>query len=154
MPPFRKESLLHLQPPTRHSSFILYDEGGAFDFLIDCSPASLMELARIVGLAAESSHQTHLYIMTARATWTAARECLTQPFPGRISTADSMTASSRGGRAHGPSLIRSQAGRLSLMRWELEMSSGCESGWQKGPGAWGQIFSILASSQPLGTCSP
>lgn len=38
----------------RHSSFISYDEGGAFDLLIDCSPAVLMELAFTVGLVSES----------------------------------------------------------------------------------------------------
>lgn len=68
----------------RHSSFIFpYNEGGAFHFLTDCSPAILMELALTVVLAAAFYPPDTFVLGDGVEWWTSAQGFLMQPFTGR-----------------------------------------------------------------------
>lgn len=100
-----------------------YNEGGAFDFLIDCSPAILMELAFTVGLAAEPSPPDTFVLRDNKNTWTAAGAFLTQSFLGRDLGWGQHDSILQERTSHAASLIRTQDGTFSLMNRELETLS-------------------------------
>lgn len=98
-----------------------YNEGGAFNFLIDCSPATLMELAFTAGSLWSLTHQMHLYLVTAGTQGQLLRHLQYRPSPAESLARDSASLSSRRGRIREPSLIGTQARTLSLMLLALEM---------------------------------
>lgn len=73
--------------------------GGGFDFLIDCSPATLMELAFAAGSLWSLPHQMHLYLVTAGTQGQLLRHFQHRPSPAESLTGDSASLSSRRGQS-------------------------------------------------------
>lgn len=76
-----------------------YNEGGAFNFLIDCSPATLMVLAFTAGSLWSFTHWMHLYWVTAGTQGQLLRHFQHHPSPAESLNGDSTSLSSRRGRS-------------------------------------------------------